>query len=374
MILPRKPGVKPGLCRPIIGGNRALLQNRCSTNGKFTGSRANCGIRTTQCRFTEQRILKVSDLNEIFEAVLDSLDQEIAVIRYDGTIIYVNQSWKQFGKDNDLAGGFALDSNYLNVCSLSAAGGDSLASEIVTGIREVADGSRASFYCEYPCHSPDTKRWFMMRVTPLRCRLPSLLVISHQNITERKLIEERVQFQALHDPLTGLANRLNFNETLDKEWRRALRFEEPLSLVMLDIDYFKHYNDILGHPAGDQCLIEVAQVLKKFSNRAEDLAARYGGEEFVLILGNTSAETARHTAESIRQGVYDLDIEYDGAKRITVSAGIASFVPHKKLNTLRLLTAADKALYQAKREGRNRVVVAENAAISDQEALSRIHT
>jgi diguanylate cyclase (GGDEF)-like protein len=373
MILPRKPGVKPGLCRPIIGGNRIFLQNPAQQMGNLREA-ANCGIRTTQCRFTEQRILKVSDLNEIFEAVLDSLDQEIAVIRYDGTIIYVNQSWKQFGKDNDLAGGFALDSNYLNVCSLSAAGGDSLASEIVTGIREVADGSRASFYCEYPCHSPDTKRWFMMRVTPLRCRLPSLLVISHQNITERKLIEERVQFQALHDPLTGLANRLNFNETLDKEWRRALRFEEPLSLVMLDIDYFKHYNDILGHPAGDQCLIEVAQVLKKFSNRAEDLAARYGGEEFVLILGNTSAETARHTAESIRQGVYDLDIEYDGAKRITVSAGIASFVPHKKLNTLRLLTAADKALYQAKREGRNRVVVAENAAISDQEALSRIHT
>jgi len=302
----------------------------------------------------------VRDLNDIYKAVLDSLDQEIAVIHQDGTLIYVNRAWQQFGVNNDLPVESATSGNYLDVCALSAAAGDSLAAEVAIGIREVSCGRRASFYCEYPCHSPDTKRWFMMRVTPLQCSMPSLLVISHQNITERKLIEERIQFQALHDPMTGLSNRLHFTEVLDKEWRRSLRNQQPLSLVMLDIDYFKQYNDKFGHPVGDQCLIEVADVLKKFSNRAEDLAARYGGEEFVLILGNTSCNAAYHLAESIRQGVYDLDIEFDATQRITISAGVACCVPRNELNALRLLNEADKALYRAKREGRNRVVTAES--------------
>jgi diguanylate cyclase (GGDEF)-like protein len=324
--------------------------------------------RLKPCAANPDFVLKVSDLNNIYEAVLDSLDQEIAVIDQDGTIIYVNRAWKQFSKENNLSDEFIVGSNYLNVCSHSAAAGDRLAAEVASGIRDVACGLRASFYFEYPCHSPDAKRWFMMRVTPLDCRLASLLVISHQNITERKLIEEQVQFQALHDPLTGLANRLHFSEILDKEWRRGLRAQEPLSLVILDIDFFKQYNDRFGHPAGDQCLIQVAQVLKKFANRAEDLAARYGGEEFVLILGNTSTAAACHIAESIRKVIHDLDIVVNaGVQRVTVSAGVASFVPDKELNTLRLLNEADKALYQAKREGRNRVVAAKAPSISGQQ-------
>ncbi|MBL1264786.1 diguanylate cyclase [Candidatus Methylomicrobium oryzae] len=301
----------------------------------------------------------MTNLNALYEAVLDSVNQEIAVIDHDGTIVYANRAWQQFGTDNNLKDGVSAGSNYLKVCAVSAAAGDRLAAEVANGIREVASGKRASFSCEYPCHSPNTRRWFIMNVTPLRCGLPFLLVISHQNITERKLMEEQIQFQALHDPMTGLSNRLHFSEVLDKEWRRALRSREPLSLVMLDIDFFKQYNDKFGHLSGDQCLIEVSHILKKFSNRADDLAARYGGEEFVLILGNTAPDAAYHIAESIRKSVYDLEIVYDDVQRITISAGVASFIPNMQLNTLRLLNEADKALYRAKREGRNRVVIGE---------------
>lgn len=304
---------------------------------------------------------------DIHEAALDSLDQQIAIINPEGTILYVNQAWRQFGRENHLPDEcIMVGSNYLDVCSHSAAAGDELAGEVVTGIRDVACGKRASFHCEYPCHSPDTKRWFMMRVTPLKSSLSPLLVISHQNITERKLFEERIHFQALHDPLTGLSNRLHFSEVLDKECRRAFRSRKPLSLVMLDIDFFKQYNDRFGHLAGDQCLIEVARLLKQFANRADDLAARYGGEEFVLILGNTAPASAYHVAESIRKSVHDLDIVYNDSQRITVSAGVASFIPNEQLNTLRLINEADKALYRAKREGRNRVVMTENRGTRNQ--------
>lgn len=302
----------------------------------------------------------MTDLQQLYEAVLDSIDQEIVVIHHDGTIVYVNRAWKQFGADNNFPCQSMTCENYLRVCILSAAGGDAIASDVVNGIQAVASGQNASFYYEYPCHSPDKKRWFMMRVTPLSCGLERLLVISHQDITERKLIEERVQFQALHDPLTGLANRLHFTEIFDNEWRRCLRNRQPLSLVMLDIDFFKQYNDTFGHPAGDRCLIEVANVLKKFSNRAEDLAARYGGEEFVLILGNMTCGAACRLAELIREAVYQLAIGIDACQRVTLSAGVASTVPSREKNHMSLLSEADAALYRAKREGRNRVVAVDD--------------
>lgn len=291
--------------------------------------------------------------------LLDSLEEQIAVIDGAGNIVYVNRAWENFGAENGLASGtFGRGSNYLDVCNTSGNRGDRLASDAALALRDVLEGRRNSCYFEYPCHSPEQKRWFMMRVTTLKNPAKNLFVISHHDITQRKLAEETAEHLSLHDPLTGLANRRYFDQLFSNEWRRSNRNRTSLSFVMFDLDHFKNYNDDLGHPAGDQCLVRVAGVLEAFSRRPGDLAFRYGGEEFGLLLGNTSLEQAYTIAESVRRKVYDLGLFYSGARRMTVSAGVASVVPDKDHEYEFLVKEADNALYRSKQMGRNQVVCA----------------
>jgi diguanylate cyclase (GGDEF)-like protein len=151
------------------------------------------------------------------------------------------------------------------------------------------------------------------------------------------------------DGLTEVANRRHFDDTLALEWRRAARNGTPLSLLMLDIDFFKEFNDRNGHQAGDDILRRVAQVLRDSVHRAADFVARYGGEEFVVLLPDTAAEHAREIAESLRQHIEQLEI-------VTASVGVATEVASRDGNPDDLVKRADKALYEAKRLGRNRVV------------------
>ncbi len=291
--------------------------------------------------------------------LLDSLEEQIAVIDRDGTIVYVNRAWTTFGLENGLASASSgTGGNYLAVCSVSGSRGDSLAGEAEEGILEVLAGKQATFHFEYPCHSPTEKRWFMMRAAPLHGDAESLFVISHHNITQRKLAEEQIEYLSLHDPLTGLANRRHFNRFLDEEWRRNLRNRSPLSFVMFDLDHFKDYNDDLGHLAGDQCLVQVGQILRMIAGRPDDMAVRYGGEEFGLLLGNTSLEDAAKIAEAVRQKIDELDIRYGGTRRVTVSAGVCSVIPDSDQKETSLVREADKALYLAKQQGRNRIACA----------------
>lgn len=159
------------------------------------------------------------------------------------------------------------------------------------------------------------------------------------------------------DPLTGLANRRTFDERLEMEHSIHLRNAYPVSLLMIDLDAFKPYNDNYGHPAGDECLKKVAKVLKGVANRATDLAARYGGEEFVLLLPHTDFRGACEIAERVRSSVEDLAIPHGfspAASVVTASVGIAS-TSIGETPVHKLVEGADKALYQAKAEGRNRV-------------------
>jgi diguanylate cyclase (GGDEF)-like protein len=291
--------------------------------------------------------------------LLDSLEDQIAVIDGTGTIIYVNRAWNAFGIENGLASGsFGAGSNYLDVCNTSSSRGDRLAGRAMLGLREVLEGKRASSYFEYPCHSPAEKRWFMMRVTPLQNSAGNLFVISHHNITQRKLAEETAEHLSQHDPLTGLANRRYFDQLFSNEWRRNYRNRTPVSFVMFDLDHFKDYNDDLGHPAGDQCLIRVARILETHSRRPGDLAFRYGGEEFGLFLGNTGLAQAQAIAEKVRKEIYDLGMFYCGTRRMTVSAGVAFAVPDQDHDYGLLVKEADSALYRAKQMGRNQTVCA----------------
>lgn len=164
------------------------------------------------------------------------------------------------------------------------------------------------------------------------------------------------------DSLTGIANRRRFDDVLYKEWRRAMRRQYPIALLMCDIDFFKQYNDAQGHQAGDECIRSVARAIEDTLKRPGDLVARYGGEEFSAILPDTNFDGAQLVAESVRNAVAELGIPHGRssvASRVTLSVGAAIVVPSRGAPATgeQLVEAADKALYAAKSAGRNRVVV-----------------
>jgi two-component system cell cycle response regulator len=160
------------------------------------------------------------------------------------------------------------------------------------------------------------------------------------------------------DPLTQIANRRQFDAFLDKEWQRAIRNAAPLSLVVLDVDHFKLYNDTLGHAAGDACLQKVAQALQDQAARPTDLAARFGGEEFVLLFAETPLEAATGLAETIRSAIEALQLPNPRSPTspwLTVSVGVATIVPTQLDGIEQFFVCADRAMYAAKAGGRNRV-------------------
>lgn len=175
--------------------------------------------------------------------------------------------------------------------------------------------------------------------------------------SKQKLAEANIKLQQLADMdgLTGLANRRRFDNVLQTEWLRAQRTGQTLSLLMCDIDFFKLYNDRHGHLAGDECLKKVATVLGASLQRPADLAARYGGEEFALVLPDTEAPGAMALAELCRQQIEALALPNQPDRNVTLSIGVASMVPAANAVPLDLIDHADRALYQAKHAGRNRV-------------------
>jgi diguanylate cyclase (GGDEF)-like protein/PAS domain S-box-containing protein len=168
------------------------------------------------------------------------------------------------------------------------------------------------------------------------------------------------------DGLTQIANRRCFDTTLKLEWQRMGREKQSLSLILCDIDFFKLYNDTYGHQAGDECLKKVAEILKMSAQRGGDLAARYGGEEFALILPETDVRGAMQVAESIRRNLREAAIPHAASKVsnfVTASIGAASVVPRTGLSIKELIEQADRALYQAKLEGRDRVLYRDYSSV-----------
>lgn len=159
------------------------------------------------------------------------------------------------------------------------------------------------------------------------------------------------------DGLTGVANRRRFDEQLSLDWRSCARTQEPLALVMLDIDYFKQYNDEFGHLAGDECLRKVAHALQQTLGRPYDLLARFGGEEFVVLLPRTDLSGARFLAERMLQRVADLHLPHPltPTGQVSLSAGLACTVPLEQSSPLVLLQQADDLLYKAKQAGRDQL-------------------
>jgi diguanylate cyclase (GGDEF)-like protein len=175
-------------------------------------------------------------------------------------------------------------------------------------------------------------------------------------INDRKQLEIQLKLQARQDQLTTISNRLHFKEASELEWRRCKRNQQPFSLILLDIDEFKNYNDTYGHVAGDACLVQIAKLLQTVVGRAGDLVARYGGEEFIILLSETSAVGAAHVAGLVRQRLQEQQIPHQGSSvsdYVTVSLGVATCVPNANLQVDDVIQLADKALYESKRQGRD---------------------
>jgi diguanylate cyclase (GGDEF)-like protein/PAS domain S-box-containing protein len=275
--------------------------------------------------------------------IVNSMDQGLLIVERCGRVQYANPACDRYlgYAPEDLVGRSLkdlLDCNEPGCCE----GLDAIS----YGTREVKirhrdGGLRAMDLTMTPMHAAD-----------------GLFVALLHDITHHKQSEDALQRAAMLDPLTQIANRRHFDAFLDKEWQRAIRNAQPLSLVVLDVDHFKLYNDTLGHAAGDVCLQKVAETLRDHAARPTDLAARYGGEEFVLLFAETPAENAARVAEMIRAAVEALQMPSPRSTTsawLTVSVGVATIVPTQLDAIENLFVCADRAMYAAKAGGRNRV-------------------
>ena len=190
-------------------------------------------------------------------------------------------------------------------------------------------------------------------VAVVRARVRSQLTIKRQADAMREL--------SMTDGLTGVANRRSFNDTIDAEWRRCARAGVPLSVIMIDIDHFKLYNDHYGHQAGDQCLQQVSAAMKRCATRPQDLLARYGGEEFILLLPQEALDGTEVVAKRILEEVRKLAIHHAASPttpQVSISMGLASVLPPTdSIDPSALIRAADTNLYRAKQTGRNRYCI-----------------
>jgi diguanylate cyclase (GGDEF)-like protein len=202
-----------------------------------------------------------------------------------------------------------------------------------------------------------------------------LLAAQHRR---RARAESELQLLARTDGLTGLRNRRTLGEVLEQEWRRARRMHSMFSLLFVDIDRFKAYNDTYGHQAGDDALTSVARCIEKNIRRPADTAARYGGEEFIVVLPDTSPAGAMKLGEKIRMAISEMAIEHKGSEygHLTASIGTASWISEADGDISAVIHAADKALYSAKAEGRNKVCSSAHVPprhMPDREAATATH-
>lgn len=222
-----------------------------------------------------------------------------------------------------------------------------------------AGGVHAESWCDMP--RLGTQLYLALDAGPVYDDMGQLVAVvqSLRDMTREKRTHSELERLVTRDGLTGLVNRRHFDHLLHKEWARLRREKGLLSLLMVDVDHFKAYNDRYGHVAGDVCLQRAASVFTESVMRPSDVVARYGGEEFALILPDTDMAGAETVAERIQQGMATLDIPHKDGEggRVTVSMGLATVDPSAGATPAQLLVMADDALYRAKHAGRSRFVV-----------------
>ncbi len=296
-------------------------------------------------RERQRMIIALDEHKSRLQAVIDHIDEGIITSDMDGTIESVNL---QVSKLSGYSGRELIGKSFTHLMDrpfsrqyregLDAVLRNDKSHEIV-GLRK--DGST------YPL------AFFMRRIDVAK---PLLLGVM-RDITLEKRYQENLQRLSETDSLTGVANRRKFENILSEKWKAAVRNRRYLSLIMLDVDHFKRFNDSFGHPRGDRCLIMIAEAMNRVVKRTPGMVARYGGEEFV-VLAEGDSEQALEIGKKIIREVHQLGIPHvadTGNDHVTVSLGIASLKPTLESKAVELLQQADSALYRAKQDGRNRL-------------------
>jgi diguanylate cyclase (GGDEF)-like protein len=285
------------------------------------------------------------------EAVMDALPDATAVVDPDGTMVAVNRAWLMFAMDN---GGqpesTGVGVNYFDLCARSAAAGCRDAQRAADGLQAVLAGQTVHSEVEYPCPSPAVNRWFLMRITPLVGDVTGA-VMSHVNITRRKMAEQELAHEAAHDPLTGLANRGLFADRLTAALtsRRSQVTATHVGLMFLDVDKFKQINDTYGHEAGDEALLTIGHRLRSHV-RPQDTVARLGGDEFAVTAPRINAAGLDGLSGRVRSALSQPHLIHGHLVPVPVSIGIHLAAPGESADAA--LREADRAMYAAKRRTR----------------------
>jgi diguanylate cyclase (GGDEF)-like protein len=306
----------------------------------------------------------------LLQGVIDCIDVGTLVLDAKERVVLWNR-W--MGRHSGVLDAEALERNFFDLFPeqrgkrLETAIGQALGSNLPSLLSQTLNRWPLPLYANKAAAAKGERMQQQITVTPLNLASSErYCLIQVSDVTaavqrENLLREQAVALrsQTLLDDLTGVANRRHFDMAIDRETRRARRTGSPLSLMMLDIDYFKAYNDHYGHQQGDACLEAVASALSTMQQRPADLFARYGGEEFAVILPDTPGDSAVMMANAMCRKVRDLRIPHQAARSderiVTISIGVASTDGGKAGEVYELINAADRALYQAKACGRNRV-------------------
>ena len=355
------PGTKSELCVPVLHGGRivAILNLESTRLGAFhdqlpllttvadqiAGAIANARLFDE----TRQRAQLMEMMSELSRTALEANDLAELL---DRIVRYVRER-------------FPVERVSITLRNISAHAGETTSpvpAEISVPIR-----FRGEDFGKFEIHCADAAVLTPATALAFETLTNQVAGAIHLSATKRDLEQANEHLaraiETLHhisttDPLTGAANRRNFDTVLDLEWRRAARSRTPLTLIMIDIDAFKAYNDAYGHQSGDDCLRRVAESLQARFHRAGDLVTRYGGEEFAVLLAGVGSDHARELGEELRSSVEQMEIEHrtsNTSSVVTISVGIATMVPDSIDPAATLLKAADGALYKAKEAGRNRV-------------------
>jgi diguanylate cyclase (GGDEF)-like protein len=291
-----------------------------------------------------------------FTAAFNVLPEPICIINKVGDIQFVNQSWIDFEINNSPSKSINwYKTNYFNAFKNPSSDSNDDVSHVLSAIKAVANSELSTFAFEYPCHSADTQRWFLLNCLPFNYNQNIYTLLQYVNITKKK----QADIASTIDVLTGVGNRRAFNEFFENEWLRCARSGLPISIIIIDIDNFKAFNDTYGHTKGDWCLKVISNELKKLANRPTDIFCRYGGEEFIYVLGNTTSKQAEDICSKAHHALKKLNINHKAIKKrpyVTVSIGLACIHPENLTDKSKLIEYADKYLYEAKAQGKNTTI------------------
>lgn len=311
-------------------------------------------ITTLIAMYVKRMSIALTRSEKIYKAILDASIDPLLIVDKDGTIESVSNTiesclgWEPkdiIGKRFSNLLGMQYKDQYENLLVKN----DILdTSPFIGTINEAVAVHR--MHREFPCE-------ISVNYIELPQFSEAFFAVGMRDISMRKAYEDKLGWMSSHDELTKIYNRRYFNEQINKEWLRMLRNHTFLSLIIIDVDFFKNYNDSLGHQAGDLCLQKIAACVEDCCRRAGDLVARYGGEEFTVLMPGTDIVGAQQVAANIKNKVSDLNIAHpnsEAAKKVTVSMGVTALIPSMGCSYERLIRFADQALYEAKHSGRNR--------------------